>query len=150
MTGTSNSLLKNILCIVAGIVAGVVVIMVVQTIGHQVYPVASDVDYEDQEAMRALVASMPAGALLFVLLSYALGSFVGGGLTARLSPGGHMRHALIVGAVLMVMGLMNLVSIPHPLWFNLGTLLVFLPAAWLGGQLLAGGAAGDSSGQSGS
>jgi hypothetical protein len=35
----------------------------------------------------------------------------------------------------MVFGILNVVLIPHPLWFTVATFIVFLPAAWLGGRL---------------
>lgn len=129
--------LRNILGIVAGVLFGAVLIFAVQLIGHQVYPVAGSVDMNDKEAMAAFVASLPAGALMFVIVAYAVGSFAGGGLAAFIGRGARVRHALVVGVVLLISGIMNLVTIPHPLWFSILTLLVFLPSAWLGGRLVA-------------
>lgn len=37
---------------------------------------------------------------------------------------------------------MNLVAIPHPLWFSIMTVLVFIPSAWLGGRMVAADTAG--------
>lgn len=69
MTENSSQLLRNILAIVAGVLIGAVVILVVQSIGHLVYPVSSEIDLSDREAMRAFMASLPIGALLFVIAS---------------------------------------------------------------------------------
>lgn len=133
--------LRNILGIVAGILVGAVVIFVVQLIGHKVYPVAGTVDISDKEAMAAFVASLPMGALLFVIAAYAAGSFVGGALAAFIGRGARLRHALVVGLFLLVSGVMNLVAIPHPVWFSVLTVLVFLPFAWLGGRVVTGSGA---------
>jgi hypothetical protein len=35
----------------------------------------------------------------------------------------------------MAAGIFNLVAIPHPLWFAILSVLVFLPAAYAGGLL---------------
>lgn len=134
-----NQLLKNILGIVAGVITGAVLIAVVQLIGHQVVPVAGAPDMNDQEAMREFVKALPASALWVVIAAYAIGSFAGGAVAAYLSRGHRIRHALVVGGVLMLAGLMNLLNIPHPVWFWVVSLLVYLPAAWMGGRLVAGG-----------
>lgn len=147
MTEGKSNLLRNILAIVAGILAGGLVIFIVQGIGHQVYPVAGDVDYNDKEAMRALMASLPAGALLFVIAAYAMGSFVAGAVAAYFGRAARVRHAVVAGCFLLLAGIMNLVAIPHPKWFSVITVLVFIPSAWLGGRLISG--AGNDAGVTG-
>ena len=139
-----KTLLRNILGIVVGVLVGTVVIALVQILGHQVYPVTEGVDINDREAMVALVKNLPVGSLLFVIAAYFAGSFVGGAVAAFIGRGARVRHALVVGALLLVAGVMNLMAIPHPVWFNILTVLVFLPAAWLGGRLVAGSAADPS------
>jgi hypothetical protein len=42
---------------------------------------------------------------------------------------------LIVGALLTVGGVINLIMLPHPLWFSAASLLTYLPMAWAGGLL---------------
>ncbi len=133
----SGQLLRNVLAIVGGVLIGTVVIFVVQSISHQIYPVASDIDYNDKEAMRSFVAGLPVGALLMVIASYVCGSFVAGMISAWVGRGARVRHALVAGVLLLLAGIMNLVSIPHPLWFSVVTVLVFIPAAWAGGKLAA-------------
>ncbi len=150
MNDDTKLLLRNILAIVAGVLLGGVAIMVVQMIGHQVYPVSAELDVNDKAAMRAFVAGLPVGALLFVIVAYAIGSFVAGALAAYIGHGARTRHALVAGAVLMLAGIMNLVAIPHPVWFSVLTVVVFLPLAWLGARLVASAGEGSSgAGQSG-
>jgi hypothetical protein len=127
---------RSILAVLAGVFLGVVVISTVQAIGHAVYPPPPDLDPTNVEAFKAAVANMPAGALIFVLLAWALGAFAGGGLSAWLARRSHMLHALIAGAVLLVNGIISLVMIPHPLWVTVAGVLVFLPAAYVGSRLV--------------
>lgn len=130
--------LRNVLGVVVGVLVGGVTIAMVQMLGHQVYPVTVNIDFNDKEAMATFMQSLPTGSLLFVIVAYIVGSVVAGAVAAFIGRGARVRHALVAGAFLLIAGIINLMAIPHPLWFNLLTILVFLPAAWLGGRLVAG------------
>jgi 4-hydroxybenzoate polyprenyltransferase len=127
---------RSILAVVAGLVLGVVIIAAVEYMSHMVYPPPPGLDMKDPEAMKAMVANLPVGALLFLLLAWALGSFGGGWLAARLSQRLQTRHAMIVGALLMLAGIMNMIMIPHPAWLWVLGIAVYLPAAYLGARLV--------------
>ena len=79
---------------------------------------------------------IPAGALWFVLLAWALGSFAGGWLATLLAKHRSRMHALIVGGVLLLAGVVNMLMLPHPTWFRIVGVLLFLPAACLGASLV--------------
>jgi len=106
-----------------------------QSLGHFIYPPPADLDLKNPEAMKNLIASAPVGALLLVVLAYAVGSFGGGWLAARLAPKSHILHGMIVGGLLMAAGIMNLLMLPHPLWFWIVSVAVYLPAAYAGARL---------------
>jgi hypothetical protein len=64
-----------------------------------------------------------------------LGSYV----TARLAPRSPLRHALVVGAIGLVLGTLGaLATIPMdlgPAWYPIAIAATALPCAWLGGAL---------------
>jgi hypothetical protein len=126
---------RKILAVVAGVILAGLVVYGVQAIGHRVYPPPEGLNMKDMEAMKAYVATLPVGALLFVLVAYILGSFAGGWLAAKIARASQIPLALTVGGVQLLFGIMNLVVIPHPTWFAIATVLAFLPAAYLGGKL---------------
>lgn len=126
---------RKILAIIGGVIFAGLVVYAVQTLGHQVYPPPANLDTKNLEAMKAYTASLPMGALLFVLLSYVVGSFAGGWLAAKIARVAQMHVPLTVGGVQLFFGIINLLMIPHPLWFVVASVLVFLPAAYLGGKL---------------
>lgn len=126
---------RNILAVIAGVILAGIVTYAVQTVGHQVYPPPENLDIKNLEAMKAYVATLPMGALLFVLLAYVLGSFAGGWLAAKIARSSQIHVPLTVGGVQLFFGLINLLMIPHPLWFAIAAVIVFLPAAFLGGKL---------------
>ena len=125
---------KSILAVFLGFVLGIVLIVVVEALGHFVYPPPANLDITNPEEVKNLMANAPVGALLFVVLAYAVGSFGGGGLAARLVQKSHILHAMIVGGLLMVAGIMNMFMIPHPFWFWIISVAVYLPAAYAGAR----------------
>ncbi len=129
-------MLRSVLGIVLGFVLGTAVIAGLETLGHVIYPPAKEVDFHNPEAVKAYMAVIPLGALLFVLLAFAAGAFVGGWVAAWVARRAPALHALIVGGFFLLAGIANLMMIPHPLWFAIVNLLIFLPFAYAGSLLV--------------
>lgn len=128
-------MLRTVLAVVLGLVMGGMVVFAIEVVGHLIHPPPADLDTGDREAMKRYVEQLPPAAFLFVLLAYAAGSFAGGWVAARVARRAPLVHAVIVGALLLAAGIMNVVMIPHPLWFTFASLAVFLPAALAGAWL---------------
>lgn len=61
-------------------------------------------------------------------------------MTAALAASRKMVLALMIGFVFLLGGVTNVLMLPAPLWFNIVDLVgAYLPMAWLGGRLGAGG-----------
>jgi hypothetical protein len=133
----SGMMLRSIGAVLLGVVIGGLQVAAVEWVGQIFFPPPPGVDPTDREALRAMAESIPVGAQIFVLLAWAVGSFGGGWIAARLAPGAPVVHALVVGMVLLLGGLANLIAIPSPLWFWILGLAIFLPAAY-GGARVAG------------
>ena len=128
-------MVKSIIAVVLAVLLAGVVIAAVQLVNTQIFPLPPGVAFNDREAMSRAVSSMPTGGFVLLLLSYTLGALAGGWLAARMAPRRPLLHAMIVGVLLLAAGVMNFVSIPHPLWVTVLGLLIFLPMAWLGASL---------------
>lgn len=128
-------MLKSVLSIVVGVFAAMATIMLMEMLGHAVYPPPEGVNFEDPVAIAAMVATLPIGALLMVILAYAVGALVGGIVAGLIKPKIQSYQPIVVGAILTVFGLMNLMMIPHPIWFWVATLLCFVPFAFIGGKI---------------
>lgn len=135
---------RSILAVVVGMLVAFVIIALVQVVGMRVYPPPAGMDLTNPESIQAAMAQVPLGALLFVLLAYAAGSVAGGWVAARFAPHSRMMHAMIVGAILLGAGIMNMMAIPHPGWFWAAAIAIYLLGAWSGGSAASKAAAARS------
>jgi len=132
-----RSVLRSIVAVVAGFIAASIVMMIVETInGHVLYPELGNAasGMTDREAIRALMAAAPVGAFLVVIAGWILGALAGGWVTARLAPQAAAQHGLVLGALLTLAGVANNLMIPPPLWFWVVSLIVLMPAAYVGAR----------------
>jgi hypothetical protein len=130
--------IRSIAAVVAGFIAASLVMMLVETLnGRVLYPELRRAaeGLKDREAIRALIASAPPGALLVVIAAWLLGGIAGGWTAARLAARATVGHGLAVGALLTLAGVANNLAIPPPLWFWIASLAVLMPAAYLGARL---------------
>jgi hypothetical protein len=139
-----KSILRSVLAVLLGAVAGGVLIMAVEMLGATIYPLPPGVDPSDSEAVRKAMAGVPAGALLLVLLGWILGTFAGAWIAARLALKSPMRHGLVLGVLFLAAGIKNMLDFPHPVWFWVLGIMVFLPAAYFGAKLARGASGGRS------
>lgn len=123
-----QGLARGIAATIAGVLAGGLCISWIEWLGHRLYPPPAGLKHDDLEALTAHVAQLPVGALLFVLLAWLIGIFVGG-LTAATLAGRRPRlYAGVITAVILLGAIANFAMIPHPAWFMALSMLT-LPLA---------------------
>lgn len=128
-----NNIIRNVLSIMSGTFVALVLMVLVQAVARMLYPPAPGLDYTDPEVRAGLMMTAPLGALLMVLLSYAVAAMAGAFMGARFSaPDGPIRQGLFVTVLILIMGFMNLNAIPHPLWFWVGCIVVIIGAGYFG------------------
>jgi uncharacterized membrane protein len=113
------------------VVAGVLVIIIVTTIVDIALHAAHVFPPMNQPINDAL-------ALLATVYRVVI-SIGGAYLTARLAPDRPMRHALILGFVGVVLGLVGLVATWNlglgPRWYPIALVVLAIPQCWAGGKL---------------
>jgi hypothetical protein len=125
-----------ILGIVVGVIAGFLTIGVIEAVGHQLYPVATNVDFRDREAVKAFMASMPFGGLTFVVAAWIAGAYVAA--VVGLVIGERKRIAgLVPSGLILLATVANLFMLPHPGWMGVVGLSGILLAMWLADALFA-------------
>lgn len=130
-----NPILKNVLAVVAGWIAGSFINMGLVQLGHKLMPVAG-LDPNDLESMASIFPTLEPKYFLFPFLAHALGTFIGAIIAARLAANNKMKMGLIVGVIFLLGGIMANYLIPSPTWFTAADiLLAYIPMAWLGGSI---------------
>jgi len=139
---------RSVGAVVLGLVVAFLLISMIEVAGTLVFAFPPDVDPMDAEAMSAAIEAgrVPVGSMLTVIAAYAAGSFAGGWLTAWLAQRWQrpapMKLALTLGGILTLMGIWNLVTITHPLWMQIATIVAFVPLAYLGARVAMRAASG--------
>ncbi|WP_210490504.1 hypothetical protein [Rufibacter aurantiacus] len=128
---------RSILAVLGGTAVGVFTISLVQTMSQQLYPTPAQIIVPEVNVIAGSLPGYPTEGLLVNLLGFALGSFFGGMVAARVTHHRLILHALLVGIFLLAMGLANLLPASYPLWFKIVAFLIFLPMAYFGGMMSA-------------
>lgn len=110
---------RKIIAVLAGVFAAGLVILAVEAVAHQLVM-----------SQRNGVPTL--AMLLFVALAWLLGSMAGTLIAQRIDHSRVPVPALLVGAILLALAIYNLVTLPHPLWFRIAGVLVFIPGTVLG------------------
>lgn len=139
-----GSVVRSIVAVLAGMVVFAFLVMAIEAVGMMIFPPPPGTDMANPEAARAAMANAPVGSLLFVLLAWIVGTFAGAWTAARIARRAPVGHGLVVGVLGLAGAIANMLMIPHPVWFWVLGVAVFLPVAWLGARIAA--AAGRSGG----
>jgi hypothetical protein len=128
-------MLRSVLSFLVGVIVACLVVAVVESLGHTLFPPPPGIDITKPESMAQVMSQIPFGAKLAVVIAWALGSLAGGFAAAKYARQHHVVVALLVGAVLLAFGAYSLFTIPHPLWMAALGMLVPLPMAWCGAKV---------------
>lgn len=126
---------RNVLAIFLGAIVAVFVVASVEFAGMQLVPLPEGVDVTSPEAMRASMHLLPTAAFLFVLLAWVLAALVGGYLAARIGCARPIWLTMTVAGLVLAMAIINLVQLPHPVWFVAATFLLIPAAGWTAARL---------------
>jgi len=127
-------MVKNVLSVIIGLVASSFIIFALEVIGHIIYPAPADLDLNNMEAVKVFASAAPPIVFVLVIISYAVGSLVGGLVAAAIAVKNKMTKAITVGGILMGLGAYNLFMIPHPIWTIIISIFLFIPCSWIGGM----------------
>lgn len=120
-------MLRTLLAIVVGVIAMMITVHGIETIGHMLYPPPPGLDPNDLDQLDSIIASAPTGAMVMLVLGWCVGTIVGSGLAARIAR--HPRVAATVVALLVVTGVAGTVFLmpSHPTWVAVLGLLLPVP-----------------------
>ena len=127
---------RIIMGIIFGIIFGITVIGIIELIGYSVITSLEGFNPTDPDSISERIENISTLAIIFVLISWASGSFVGGVISAYLSKSYSLFSPIIIGSVLMTAGIYTMMEIPHPLWFRAISVFMFIPFSILGTRVI--------------
>ena len=129
-------MLRNILAVFIGIASGIAVVALVEILGHTVYAAYGAIEPGNPEAIAAALKILPLGALIFVVVAWALGAASGSMVATLVSGRQTIVPGMAVGFSILLATIGNLYIIAHPAWMTATGIIAPLPAAWLGATLV--------------
>lgn len=100
-------------------------IIIIEKIGHQLYPPPAGAGSGDMAAMKEYVAHAPFMALFFVIIGYALAAFVSGFTAAKVANDGKHTSAAVCGVIFLCITMYMMISLPTPIWFWISGIVVW-------------------------
>ncbi|MBL7842237.1 MAG: hypothetical protein JNK44_00140 [Cyclobacteriaceae bacterium] len=134
-----NPILRNIIAVVAGIVAGSFVNMGIITISGSIIAPPAGADVTTLQGLKDSIHLFEPRHFLFPFLAHALGTLVGAFVAAKIAATHRVTFALVIGCFFLVGGTINVFMLPSPLWFTILDLGgAYFPMGYLGGKLAIG------------
>ncbi|MGE4541421.1 MAG: hypothetical protein AB7D35_09180 [Bacteroidales bacterium] len=126
---------RKIIAVLVGILAGFLIIELLEFLRQYFLPFQAEIIIKNNGFPDAQewIEALPLNYFIFLLIAYLAGSFGAGFLTVTISP--HKILAFVTGFALLISVVIQVFSLPHPLWFIIVSLSIFLPFAYLGGIL---------------
>lgn len=131
-----NPILKNILAVIVGIIAGSVVNMGLVNIGPFVVSLPEGADVSTMETLASSMKLFSPANFVFPFLGHAIGTLAGAFVAAKLAASHKMKFALGIGVFFLLGGITAALMLGGPLWFIAADLvLAYIPMGYLGGRL---------------
>ncbi len=133
-----NPIIKNILAVIAGCVAGSAVNMAIIMVSGSIIPPPEGADVTTMEGLKASLHLFQPKHFIMPFLAHALGTFAGAFLAALVAANHKMKFALGIGIFFLAGGIANTFLLPSPTWFTIVDLLgAYIPMGYFGGKLVS-------------
>lgn len=127
-----NPIVRNILAVIAGIIAGGLANTILITVGPHVFPPPAGMDVNNVESIRVHAHELQPQHFVFPFLAHAMNAFVGGLVAYVVAASRRAVFAWAMGVLSLCGGIAAAIMIPAPKWFLVLDLVVaYLPMAWL-------------------
>ena len=132
-----RNVLRLVVAIVLGFVAGSAVNMGLILVSGSVIPPPPGADVTTTEGLKASMHLFEPKHFVFPFLAHALGTFAGALVATLLAPDRSRGPAAVVGALFFVGGCFAAFMLPAPAWFNAVDLMLAYGPPALAGYWLA-------------
>ncbi|MCW3169547.1 hypothetical protein OMO38_13555 [Chryseobacterium sp. 09-1422] len=118
-------MLRVILGVVGGIIAGSLCIWGVETLNHILHPYPAGMEANDMEAFKSYIENLPFLGKFMVIVGYAVGALVSGFISTKIAKNGKPTAAVICGLIFLSFTIYNMMVLPTPIWFWILGILVW-------------------------
>lgn len=125
-----NPIVRAVLATLAGLVAAMVTVGIVEMTGHAIFPPPEGLDVTNPADQARLMDVIPLGAKIAVVVAWFLGALAGCAVAAWLSRS--IKPGWVVAGLLVLGGMYTMQMFPHPVW-----MVVCAVALPIAGKLLA-------------
>ena len=130
-----KSIIRNIVAVIAGFIVGSIVNMGLIMLGPSVIPPPEGADVTTMEGLRSSIHLFEPANFIFPFLAHALGTLAGAMTAAFIGVTNKLTLALVVSVCFLIGGIVNVILLPSPMWFNVLDLVgAYIPMGWIGGK----------------
>jgi hypothetical protein len=127
---------RSVLAVFLGMISSFFLILAIEVLGGLAFPPPPGLDSPNAETAAAAWKLIAPGMFAIVLVAWAVGTFIGAGIAARIAPRWKVGHGMIIGVLLLLASINQMGMFPHPLWVWVVGVAEFLPVAYLGAKLV--------------
>jgi hypothetical protein len=132
------TLLRNVLALVLGLLAGGLVNMAIVSAGPRIVPPPAGVNMSDAASLRQSAHLLEPKHYAAPFLAHAVGTLVGAAVAGAIAGSRRALLCYLVGGVFLAGGIMAATMIPAPAWFiALDLFGAYLPMAWVAARIVA-------------
>lgn len=118
-------MVRVILGVVAGIIAGSLCIWGVETLNHILHPYPAGMKANDMEAFKSYIENLPFLGKFMVIVGYALGALVAGFISTKIARNRKPTAAVVCGLIFLSFTIYNMMVLPTPIWFWILGILIW-------------------------
>ncbi len=132
-----NSIIRNVLSVIAGVVFGSAVNMGIIMISGSIIPPPDGADVTTVEGLSASMHLFQPKHFIMPFIAHALGTFAGAFIAGLIAINHKMKFALGIGAFFLLGGIANVFMLPSPTWFTILDLVgAYIPMAYIAGKII--------------
>ena len=118
--------MRTVLATIIGLFVGFLLIATIEMCGHAIWPPPAGLDPADPESIKQYIDQIHVGNFILMALGHLIGALIGGLIGFYIAKSERIPGFIVVGLVFLAT-VINLLLIPHPIWFmalDLGSVVI--------------------------
>jgi len=129
-------MIRKILAVIGGLVAGAIVVSLVEMLSSSFYPLPDGVNMGDYAAMIEHAKNAPLISKIIVIVGWGLAAIAAGAIATLIARNGKNIYAVICAVIFLAFSVFNMFMIPSPVWFWILGTVVWIPLSLLGHKIM--------------